>query len=83
MLPEDTFIYRDHPQQSIKTVDPYLFWEVHTYVYDRFHISGEKRLELDILVKNSVRTLKIIQLLKKYNLYKLMKVIKNRLFPHA
>lgn len=75
MLPEITFVYRDHPYQSIKVIDPDTLSQAYNFVYDRFHIEWEERLVLNEQKNNTVRSLRLIRFLKKYQLYKIFKVL--------
>lgn len=39
MIPEDTFIYRDHPNQSIKSPLPEVYRDSMKKIYDKFAIA--------------------------------------------
>ena len=66
MLPEDTFVYRDHPQQAIKAIQPKRYLTAMKLIYDRFLIAGELRQEVDTRARKSARMLGIVEWLKRY-----------------
>ena len=79
MIPEDTFIYRDHPQQAIKSPPPELYRTSMAKIYDKFAVSGELREQVDNHVNKATRMLKVVGILKKYQLYSFLKSIKDKI----